>query len=138
MQKEGTAYIVHFAVTATNQDIHQHHLYTSAAGYAITVANDANALGTLAKVKERIILSGGVIASMAMSRRTFNQFLTFQGPETRIFTANESLISSTDVVMHAIFCYGWWDNPTNLEDGWWLCKNRCAGCGLSARLDRCT
>jgi hypothetical protein len=30
--------------------------------------------------------------------------------------------------MHAVFCYGWWDNPANLDDGYWLCKNRCGHC----------
>jgi hypothetical protein len=95
------------------------------------VANDANALGTMARVKERIMLSGGVIASMAMSGRTFKQFLAFKGPVNAVVTANESLAGTAfgHVVMHAVFCYGWWDNPNNLEDGWWLCKNRWADSG---------
>jgi hypothetical protein len=81
----------------------------------------------MARVKERIMLSGGVIASMAMSGRTFKQFLAFKGPVNAVVTSNESLAGTAfgDVVMHAVFCYGWWDNPNNLEDGWWLCKNRC-------------
>uniref|UniRef100_A0A383WFV6 Peptidase C1A papain C-terminal domain-containing protein n=1 Tax=Tetradesmus obliquus TaxID=3088 RepID=A0A383WFV6_TETOB len=25
--------------------------------------------------------------------------------------------------MHAVFCYGWWDSPSTLGDGYWICKN---------------
>jgi hypothetical protein len=42
-----------------------------------------------------------------------------------VFRINEDLRTAQEIIMHAIFCYGWWDDPANTEEGWWLCKNRC-------------
>jgi hypothetical protein len=78
----------------------------------------------MAKVKERIMLSGGVIASMAMSDTAFQQFEAYGTKGNAVFTPNEDLAGALSVTMHAVFCYGWSDDPQNVEDGWWLCKNR--------------
>jgi hypothetical protein len=98
-------------------------------------ANDANALDSMAKLKERIMLSGGVIASMAMSDIEFQRFLAY-GAAGGVYSPTEDL-SGEDPVMHAVFCYGWWDNPQNVTDGWWLCKNRCADDVLALRCSCC-
>jgi hypothetical protein len=99
-----------------------------AAGSSLSLANDANALGSMAEVKERIMLSGGVIASMAMSSDTFQQFEAYGTKGDAVFAPNEDLAGAplSSLTMHAVFCYGWSDNPRSVEDGWWLCKNRCA------------
>jgi hypothetical protein len=97
-------------------------------GETLVVANGANALTTMAAVKESIMLSGGVFASMALSAAAFKQFLDYKpkssNDSTSVLRVTENL-SRVNPIMHAIFCYGWWDNPRDLKDGWWLCKNRC-------------
>jgi hypothetical protein len=90
------------------------------------MADDGNALTSMADVKETIMLSGGVIASMALSLPAFGQFTQYVASAKRVFSPIEDLTTSPEVVMHAIFCYGWRDNPRNTEEGWWLCKNRSA------------
>uniref|UniRef100_A0A383W290 Peptidase C1A papain C-terminal domain-containing protein n=1 Tax=Tetradesmus obliquus TaxID=3088 RepID=A0A383W290_TETOB len=86
-------------------------------------AYNANALDTMAKVKQRIMLSGGVITSMAMSDAAFQQFQAYAAAGDAVYSPSDDLASASSVIMHAIFCYGWWDNATNTEEGWWLCKN---------------
>uniref|UniRef100_A0A383WKQ7 Peptidase C1A papain C-terminal domain-containing protein n=1 Tax=Tetradesmus obliquus TaxID=3088 RepID=A0A383WKQ7_TETOB len=90
---------------------------------SLSWAYNANALDSMAKVKERVMLSGGVIASMAMSDAAFQQFQAYGAEGDAVFAPPDDLASADTVTMHAIFCYGWWDNATNAEDGWWLCKN---------------
>jgi hypothetical protein len=91
----------------------------------ISVANAANALRSMAIAKKRIMLSGGVMASLAMSDETFKQFEAYDTPINGVFATDEDLSEvQGGVVMHAVFCYGWWDHPNDTEDGWWLCKNR--------------
>jgi hypothetical protein len=98
------------------------------AGGAISVAYDGNALTTSAQAREQIMLTGGVLTSMAMSRATFNQFEQNRTTANGVFTVNEDVlrVAPGDVFMHAVFCYGWWDNPRALNDGYWICKNRLA------------
>jgi hypothetical protein len=82
----------------------------------------------MAKVKERIMLSGGVFASMAMSVDALQQFASYKPSANSdgVVRIEEDLSSAgTATIMHAIFCYGWWDNSSDVKDGWWLCKNRC-------------
>jgi hypothetical protein len=95
-------------------------------GGVLSVAYDGNALDTMAKVKEQIMLNGGVITSMAMSQRAFDSFSSNATKAYGAFTTAEDLRRSAPdaVVMHAVFCYGWWDNPTKADDGYWICKNR--------------
>lgn len=71
------------------------------------------------------MLSGGVFASMAMSDDAFNMFQAYGRKGDAVYAPSEDLAGAASVIMHAIFCYGWWDNATSSEDGWWLCKNRC-------------
>ncbi|WIA38174.1 hypothetical protein OEZ86_001526 [Tetradesmus obliquus] len=77
----------------------------------------------MAMVKQSIMLSGGVIASMAMTDGAFEKLLSYGGKSDAVYAPFEDLARATTVTMHAIFCYGWWDNQQNAEDGWWLCKN---------------
>jgi hypothetical protein len=101
-------------------------LSAAAAGGALSIAYDGNPLDTMAKVKEQIMLSGGVMTSMAVSFTTFGDFVANTTSADGVFAAAEDLRENAqgDVLMHAVFCYGWWDNAVNEEDGYWLCKNR--------------
>lgn len=69
------------------------------------------------------MLTGGVITSMALPWADFERFTAYkQG----VFLAMNELQPGTEGVMHAVFCYGWWDDPRSSSDGYWLCKNRWA------------
>jgi hypothetical protein len=72
------------------------------------------------------MLTGGVMTSAALSPDTFDAFVANRTAANGVFSANEDvrMIAQQDMVMHAVFCYGWWDNPRTLDDGYWLCKNR--------------
>jgi hypothetical protein len=78
----------------------------------------------MAKIKQHIMLSGGVIASMAMSDGGFQKFQDYGKSGKAVLSLTEDLTVVLSVTMHAIFCYGWWDSPQNVDEGWWLCKNR--------------
>ncbi|WIA44571.1 hypothetical protein OEZ86_007296 [Tetradesmus obliquus] len=98
------------------------------AGGALSIANDGNALDTMAKVKEQIMLHGGVMTSLAMTDGPNGAFAAFVANKTAAngaFSVAEDLRFSAPggVAMHAVFCYGWWDNPTKSDDGYWICKN---------------
>jgi hypothetical protein len=79
----------------------------------------------MAKVKEQIMLNGGVITSLAMSNRAFDSFVNSMKSTNGAFNTAEDLTSAAPqkVMMHAAFCYGWWDNPTKSDNGYWICKN---------------
>jgi hypothetical protein len=97
------------------------------AGGTFSMAYDANSLTSMAMVKERIMLSGGVLTPLAMSASDFKQFEEYSASSSSTFTTSEALSAdrASDVTMwHAVFCYGWWDNPRKTNDGYWLCKNR--------------
>jgi hypothetical protein len=98
------------------------------AGGKLSVAYNGNPLDTMAKAKEQIMLNGGVMTSMAMSYNAFDKFAKNVTTPTGVFNIAEDLRSTpqSDVVMHGVFCYGWWDNPRRFEDGYWICKNRWA------------
>lgn len=78
------------------------------------------------------MLSGGVVASMAMTADAFKQLEAYSTGKHGVFSPKDD-VEGAPPIMHAVFCYGWWDNATNAEDGWWLCKNRCGG-SLVSRL----
>jgi hypothetical protein len=80
----------------------------------------------MAKVKEQIMLNGGVITSMAMSNKAFDNFVKNVTSANAAFNTAEDLrlTAPESVSMHAAFCYGWWDNPSKADDGYWVCKNR--------------
>jgi hypothetical protein len=101
-------------------------LYFDAAGGGLKIAYDGNALRTMATVKEQIMLSGGVITSMALSIDAFGAFVQNKTTANGVFGFTEDLQATVQggVAMHAVFCYGWWDNTTDTNDGYWLCKNR--------------
>jgi hypothetical protein len=83
-------------------------------------------------VKEQIMLNGGVFTSMALSGADFVRFVDYKAAANGVFTAAQYI--PADARMHAVFCYGWWDNPRSESDGYWLCKNRWAGVGGSSDL----
>ncbi|WIA40756.1 hypothetical protein OEZ86_004437 [Tetradesmus obliquus] len=90
-------------------------------GGKLSAAYNGNALKPMAKVKEQIMLTGGVITSMALPWADFERFT---GYKQGVFLAMNELQPGTEGVMHAVFCYGWWDDPRSSSDGYWLCKNR--------------
>jgi hypothetical protein len=83
------------------------------AGGALTLANAGSALSTMAKAKEQIMLTGGVMTSIAMSQNFFRSFVDNRTGANSVFATDEDarLIASEPFFMHAVFCYGWWDNP---------------------------
>ncbi|WIA16022.1 hypothetical protein OEZ85_012754 [Tetradesmus obliquus] len=94
-------------------------------GGFFSVSYNGAPLTTMAMVKERIMLSGGVMTSIAMTDETYKQFEQYSSRLTKdIITAPQPGADENSIAaMHAVFCYGWWDNPRNNEDGYWLCKN---------------
>lgn len=90
------------------------------------MADAGSALATMARVKEQIMLTGGVFASMAMSPTTYGSFVANKTTASGTFatTENANKLAPDSLVMHAVFCYGWWDSPRILDDGYWICKNR--------------
>uniref|UniRef100_A0A383V630 Peptidase C1A papain C-terminal domain-containing protein n=1 Tax=Tetradesmus obliquus TaxID=3088 RepID=A0A383V630_TETOB len=91
-------------------------------GGRLSVAYNGNALSSMAMVKEQIMLNGGVFTSMALSGADFVRFVDYKTAASGVFTAAQSIPAGADQ-MHAVFCYGWWDNPRSESDGYWLCKN---------------
>lgn len=92
---------------------------------SLSAAYAGNALVNMAPVKEQIMLSGGVITSMALSYGTFTAFVNNKTGPNSAFHTSEDLrrADPSGVAMHAVFCYGWWDNLRNTNDGYWICKN---------------
>uniref|UniRef100_A0A383VC45 Peptidase C1A papain C-terminal domain-containing protein n=1 Tax=Tetradesmus obliquus TaxID=3088 RepID=A0A383VC45_TETOB len=62
------------------------------------------------------------MTAVAMSLRTYAGFVQYTAADN-VFSAAEGLVPGFDQVYQALFCYGWWDNPCNDIDGYWLCKN---------------
>ncbi|WIA16006.1 hypothetical protein OEZ85_012739 [Tetradesmus obliquus] len=94
-------------------------------GGILSVSYNAAPLTTMAMVKERIMLSGGVMTSMAMTNDTYRQFEEYNSKLKKdIITAPQQGADEDSIAArHAVFCYGWEDNPQNNEDGYWRCKN---------------
>jgi hypothetical protein len=93
----------------------------TAPGGKLSLAYGASALSSMSTVKEQIMLTGGVFTSMALSMDGFERFKQYK---SGIFTATDEIKAGADGTMHAVFCYGWWDNPRSSSDGYWICKNR--------------
>lgn len=87
---------------------------------------NGNALSSMALVKEQIMLNGGVFTSMALGESDFLRFVDFKAAADGVFTAAQDIPTGANGRMHAVFCYGWWDSPRSVSDGYWLCKNRWA------------
>jgi hypothetical protein len=92
-------------------------------GGKLSIAYSGNPLPSIAKVKEQIMLNGGVTTSMALSLPDFQRFTNYK---EGVFSAMGELHSGVEGIMHAVFCFGWWDSPQSSSDGYWLCKNRYA------------
>jgi hypothetical protein len=75
----------------------------------------------------QIMLAGGVLTSLTMSESAFKLFDKYNSSGV-VFDTDETLEQAADlpIYRHAVFCYGWWDNPKDAGDGYWLCKNRWA------------
>jgi hypothetical protein len=70
------------------------------------------------------MLAGGVLTSITMSQAVFDSFQAYNSSGV-VFDMDETLDDARgELYRHAVFCYGWWDNPKDQEDGYWLCKNR--------------
>jgi hypothetical protein len=90
------------------------------AGGALSLAYDGNALGTIARVKQQIMLHGGVLTSLA-KLQSLEDYPAFSADQVY-----DVVVKATDQPQwHAVFCYGWADAANNTWEGWWLCKNRC-------------
>jgi hypothetical protein len=90
------------------------------AGAGFSIAYDGSALDTVAKVKQAVMLSGGVLTALASSP-------TFQNLNCTTYDVEAS--DGVEQDWHAVFCYGWADAANNTGEGWWLCKNRCDAAG---------
>jgi hypothetical protein len=78
-----------------------------------------------------MMLSGGVFTSTAFpDAHAWEAFIRYNAT-TNVYSSREPQ-SSDYFMMHALFCYGWWDNPCHAKGGFWLCKNRCVVALLSA------
>lgn len=95
----------------------ERHACYALVGTVFTMAYDGSALDTIAKVKQAIILNGGVLTALAI--------LPAFGNLKCSTTYDVELKADEEPDWHAAFCYGWEDASNNTGDGWWLCKNRC-------------
>jgi hypothetical protein len=84
------------------------------------MANDGSALGSVARIKQQIVLRGGVLTSLAILP-TFEAYIG--AAASRIVDGE---VPQDDTRWHAVFCYGYADDPRNNGEGYWLCKNRWA------------
>lgn len=87
-------------------------------GGAISMAHNGNAFGSLAMLKQKIILHGGVITAMAK----LQAFESYPGTPPKTLY-DEEVPDDGDVDLHAAFCYGFADSATIPGAGYWLCKN---------------
>lgn len=95
-------------------------------GGVFSLAYGGSALNSIGKVKSQIMLSGGVLTSIAMSQAVFDRFKAYSSTSgvfetTEDLSPSKSDAASEAVYMHALFCYGWRDAANG--DGHWLCKN---------------
>jgi hypothetical protein len=70
----------------------------------LSIAYGGNPLPSMAKVKEQIMLTGGVMTSMAPSMSGFERFTKYKAG---VCSAMDELQSGDAGIMHAVFCYGW-------------------------------
>lgn len=93
-------------------------------GGEFSMAYSGSPLQSMAQVKEQIMLAGGVLTSLTMSEAAFQRFKDYNST-SGIFDTDETLEQGTQAAIyrHAVFCYGWWDNPKDAGDGYWMCKN---------------
>jgi hypothetical protein len=93
--------------------------YLHAADGTISMAHNGNAFGSLAMLKQKIILHGGVFTAMAK----LPTFELYPGnPPKSLY--DEEVPANELVELHAVFCYGFADSATTPGAGYWLCKNR--------------
>lgn len=83
------------------------------------MAHNGKALGSLAMLKQKIILHGGVITAMAK----LPSFESYPGNPPNILY-NDEVPAKKELELLAVFCYGFADSTTEPGAGYWLCKNR--------------
>jgi hypothetical protein len=90
------------------------------AGAVLSMANDGSALDSISKVKQAIILYGGVLTPVARLR-------SFDLLNATRYTYNAALSPNDGFDWHAIFCCGYVDaiDYPDTGAGWWFCKKRC-------------
>jgi hypothetical protein len=75
------------------------------AGNVFSMAYDGNALSSMAKIKEHIMLNGGVLTSIVISPTA-----TFRGYDGRanggLYDDTTDLTDARVAELHALFCYG--------------------------------
>jgi hypothetical protein len=92
------------------------------------MAHNGNAFGSLAMIKQKIMLHGGVITAMAK----LPAFESYPGtPPQTLY--DEEVPANENVELHAVFCYGFADSATTPGAGYWLCKNRQAAVAVAAK-----
>jgi hypothetical protein len=82
------------------------------------MAHDGSAFGTLAMLKQKIILHGGVITALANSPA----YESYPGTPPKWLFDEEVPAGVLD--LQAVYCYGFADSTTTPGAGYWLCKNR--------------
>ncbi|WIA36096.1 hypothetical protein OEZ86_007447 [Tetradesmus obliquus] len=86
-----------------------------------SMAYDGNSLDTMAKVKQQIMLNGGVLTSKAFGPT--DSFKRYDGKAAGAVYDPSDITDGTEPELHALFCYGWSDSVGQLGEGSWLCKN---------------
>jgi hypothetical protein len=83
------------------------------------MANNKRALGEVARVKQAIMLYGGVVTALA-------KLPSFEDLNATSYLYDVEIPEEDKcaVELHAVFCYGWSDATDDMGGGWWLCKNR--------------
>jgi hypothetical protein len=71
-----------------------------------SMAYRGSALGSLAQIKERIMLNGGVLTSIAMAIGPGKAFRVYDGRANRGMYDPRDIADNEPVELHALFCYG--------------------------------
>jgi hypothetical protein len=71
----------------------------------------------------QIMLNGGVMTSIAMPRSIYKRLEDYTKGTFNVTDAAD-VPDADDIMMHAVFCYGWRNHPRYLDTGSWICKNR--------------
>lgn len=77
---------------------------TLAAEEDFSMAYDGNSLDTMAKVKQQIMLNGGVLTSKAFGPT--DSFKRYDGKAAGAVYDPSDITDGTEPELHALFCYG--------------------------------
>lgn len=85
------------------------------AGGSLRAIDGGNALESMGRIKQQMLLHGGVLTSMVVLR-DFETYPSAGGGD--VYSSSARVGASAGVNLHAVFCYGW-----NDTGAFWLCKN---------------